>query len=570
MLEELRVKNYALIDDLTVCFEPGFNVLTGETGAGKSILIDALSLVLGGKSKGDGVRQGASEAEVTAILKTTNSPELQEWIRKYSIQPEDDTLLLRRVIKPNGRGAFSIQAVPVTRTALEELAGFQVDIHGQHEHQSLFQISTHRKLLDRFAGLEERVSVYTEQYLKLSALSKRIDELNRGKETLEREIEFLRHAVEEIESAELREGEEEELVERQKILSQHEELARSLERAVDAGAESRNGAAAFLRKTMEQLNGAVKIDQRFSDLLKRCEGVFYEVEDIVDEIRGRQNSVVFDPEELEENEDRLTKIRNLERKYSAATVHGVLDYSRNARIKLDKLKNQDGEIQSLSKERKLLQESVKAEALLISRKRKSAALSFEKKAEKHLHDLGMVDARFTVSLENKLSDDGRQVISPHGVDSIEYLLSANRGERAKPIKMVASGGELSRVMLALKTVLGESDPVPSMIFDEVDSGIGGEVARSVGEHLSKLSRRKQVFCVTHLASIAVFADNHLQVMKTIVDGRTLIRINRVEGKMRVREVARMLAGDNDNSASLEHALRLLNTQGWCITVDETG
>ena len=570
MLEELRVKNYALIDDLTVRFGGGFNALTGETGAGKSILIDALSLALGGKGKGDGVRQGADEAEVTAVLRTSNTVELREWSAKYAIEPEDDVLLIRRTLRENGRGTTSIQAVPVTRGALAELASFQVDIHGQHEHQSLFRIATHRKLLDRYAGLEARVNAFTAQFSHLSELGKRIDELNRNEGQMAREAEFLRHALEEIESAALREGEEEELEERQKILSRHEELAKDLEKALETSAESRNGALALLRKTREGLNKAADIDSTVTELVKRLDGAFYEIEDIVDEIRQRRDAENFDPSALEAVEERLTLIRSLERKYASTSVAGIIDYLEQARVRLNEFDSRDSDNRKLCEERKQLQELVIAEAMAISRKRNSAAASLQKRVEEHLKALGMIDARFTVSLAGKRSEGGRAVVGPYGVDDIEFLLSANRGEAPKPLKSVVSGGELSRVMLALKTVLIESDPVPAMIFDEVDTGIGGEVARSVGEHLHKLSGNKQVFCITHLASIAVFADNHLQVKKAAVDGRTVTRIREVEGESRIREVARMLAGDKEDAASREHASRLLKARGWCLDVTEVG
>ncbi len=570
MLEELRVRNYALIDDVSVNFCPGFNVLTGETGAGKSILIDALSLILGGKGKSEGVRQGVEEAEVMAVFHTPESDALQQWCDKYGIYPEDDRLLIRRTLRVNGRGTSSIQAVPVTRVALAELASFQVDLHGQHEHQSLSQISTHRRLLDRFAGQEDSVREFTEKFTELTKLDKRIEELSLNREQLLQEASFLRHALEEIESAELKHGEEEVLEKRQKVLSRHEELTANLERAFNTSAESRNGAVALLRKTSDEINKALRIDSTLGDLKKRLDTVFYEIEDIVNEIRIRREGAEFDSTELEQIDERLAKIKALEKKYTAASVPEILAYAKQVEGRLNTLDHRDEEVHELSVAKERLQRDLISKAKTLSHTRQSAALLLQQRVEEHLEALGMIDAHFNVSLSNKHGDQGRSVMGPYGIDDIEFRLSANRGEPLRPLSTVASGGELSRVMLALKTVLIESDPVLTMIFDEVDAGIGGKVARSVGDHLYELSKSKQVFCITHLASIAVFANNHFQVRKETSNDRTVTKIRPIEGVARVREIARMLAGDKEDSTSFDHALRLLNAQGHCSDISAMG
>lgn len=562
MLERITIRNYALVDEAAVEFGPGFNVLSGETGAGKSILIDALSLALGGKGKAEAIRDGAEEAEVTALLQVNTSPELAEWIQKYEIEPEDDTLLIRRTLKSNGRGSASVQAVPVTRAALAELSDTLVDIHGQHEHQSLFRIATHRKLLDRFAGLEERVAAFTSEFSRLAELGRQLEALELEEGRMAREAEFLRFAVEEIGKEEFRPGEEEELTERQKIMARSEEMAGDLERVLDASSESRGGALARLRGARENLGRVASIDRSLETVVRRFDEAFIEMEDLVQELRVKRDETDFDPQELQEVDDRLARIITLEKKYAVTDIAGLLEYAADASRRLEGFDNRDGERRRLTAERDELQESIVAEAAKISIERRKASDSLREKTEGHLKALGMGDARFSVELEGRKNDAGRPVVGPYGADQVEFLLSANRGEAPKPLKAVASGGELSRVMLALKTVLSESDTVQTMIFDEVDTGIGGEVARSVGDHLKKLSHHKQVFCITHLASIAVFADNHLQVGKSSVDGRTVTRVGRVDGDTRIREVARMLAGDSVASASLDHAERLLEERGW--------
>lgn len=557
MLEELTVRNYALIDELHLRFGPGFNVLSGETGAGKSILVDALSLVLGSRGRSESVRQGSSEAEVAAVIQVENTPELREWCEKYDIEPEDGSLLIRRTLRPNGRGSASVQAVPVTRGALAELSGVLVDIHGQHEHQSLFQVSAHRRLLDRFANLETRVNEFGALFTEVSDISRRLDILDKDEGEMKREADFLRFAADEIDSAELKSGEEEELAETQKRLARHEELSGSLERTMNASSESRHGALSNLRIAKDELGAAAGIDSSLTPLVQRLETAFFEIEDIVQEVRGRLDTANFDPAELETVDARLARIGTLEKKYAAVSIDEVLEYAREARERLAGFENRDDERRGLLRRRGELQSRLASEAAEISRGRKSAADSLRERTEAHLHSLGMAEARFTVELEGKRNTEGKALIGPYGGDTVEFLLSANRGEKPKPLKSTASGGELSRVMLALKTVLSESDTVPSMIFDEVDSGIGGEVARSVGEHLHALSKSKQIFCITHLASIAVFADNHFQVGKESSGSRTVTRVRRIDADERVKEVARMLAGNREDAASLGHAARLL-------------
>ncbi len=564
MLEELNIRNYALIDEVSVHFKPGFNVLSGETGTGKSILIDALSLALGAKGRGESIREGALEAEVTATIRVSSSPELSDWIDKYGIEPEDGALLIRRTLKRNGRGSASVQAVPVTRGALAELSDALVDIHGQHEHQSLFKVAVHRKLLDRFAGIEGRVQNFTALFSRLSEMGKQLEELDREDAQMAREAEFLRFAVDEIDSAKLTDGEEEALEERQKILSGYEELAGNLEKILDVSAEARNGALSGLRNAREILNKTLGIDSSLTEILQRLDSAFFEIEDIIDEVRKRRDSAEYDPAELEGIDERLARISMLEKKYGALSVSEVMAYASQARIRLEGFDTRDEQRRELSAERDAVQAEVVTEAAAISRIRRESSGLLQEKTENHLHVLGMADARFKVELEGKRSSEGRSVIGPYGCDVVEFLLSANRGESPQSLKSVASGGELSRVMLAIKTSLSESDTIQTMIFDEVDTGIGGEVARSVGEHLHGLSLSKQVFCITHLASIAVFADNHLQVNKNSLDGRTVTRVQNVDGDLRVREIARMLAGDGDNAESLIYAARLLEEREHLI------
>ncbi|PIE04904.1 MAG: DNA repair protein RecN [Spirochaetales bacterium] len=562
MLERIHIRNFALMDEVTVEFRPGFNVLSGETGAGKSILIDALSLALGQKGSAENIREGASEAEVNAVLRVEETAELREWMEKYGITPEDNCFLIRRVLKAGGRGTVSIQSVPVTRTALSELAELLVDIHGQHEHQSLFRTASHRKFLDSFAGLEDRVKDFTAQFTELTNLGRQLEALEKEESETAREAEFLRFAVEEIQEVKIRKGEEKELEHRQKIMARSEELAVELEGVLDAVSEARSGALSRLRGAGEKLRRISSIDASAGSIQERFESAFIELEDLVQDIRVKRDDVEFNPEEMEAVDSRLSRLGTLEKKYGVPNAEALLEYSEECVRRLEGLEGRGDERRKLQERKVELQNRISAEAAAISRERRKASSAMREKTELRLKALGMGDARFSVELEGKQNNSGKTLIGPYGLDNVEFLLSANRGESPKPLKSVASGGELSRVMLALKSVLGESDIVQTMVFDEVDTGIGGEVARAVGEHLHLLSGSKQVFCITHLASIAVFADNHLKVSKSTVDGRTVTRVERVDGSERVKEVARMLAGDQNAEASLGHAAGLLKERGW--------
>ncbi len=375
-----------------------------------------------------------------------------------------------------------------------------------------------------------------------------------------RESEFLRFAVDEIDADGLKDGEEEELSERQPVLARHEELLGDLENVLEASSESRNGALSQLRMSRDSLKKAARIDSSLGSLLERFDTAFLELEDIIEEVRHKCDEADYDPAELERIDERLSRIAFLEKKYAAVDIAGILAYAESARSRLEGYENRDAERKRLTEQRSLLQKQLVSEASQISEIRKSAAGKLELGIEKHLHALGMREARFSAELDRRRNESGKVTMGSYGIDDVEFLLSANHGESLKPLRAVASGGELSRVMLAIKTVLAESDSVQTMIFDEVDAGIGGEVARSVGEHLHSLSTRKQVFCITHLASIAVFADNHLKVDKRSDNGRTVTSVQNVRDENRVREVARMLAGDSKDTVSLSHAARLLAEQ----------
>ncbi len=560
MLEELNVKNFALIDDITVSFSEGFNVLSGETGAGKSILVGALGILLGKKADTSLIRSGCHEAVISGIINISNHRDIPLWMAKHSISDEDGSLIIRRTIKKSGRGSIYIQSIPVLRTDLAELTSMLIDMHSQHEHQSLFVVENHRKLLDRFGGLEKEALDFNELFLKLSSMRKELNNLLESEDDHLQKLAKLKSEINEIEEAKMEPGEEESLERDIKILARQEEIFGSLDGFKSLLSESRGGVLSKLRDAGSLLDNITDIDDSLSPLHKRFENTFLELEDLVETLRSYQQGFEIDPSELKIKEDRLALISDLEKKFGQ-TIEDILKHVDKNRASLALLEDGEFDIDELKKNIGLTGERVKSAAISLSEKRAVSALELQKCIEENLHELGMKNARFIVDLDRKKGSSGNSLYSPWGFDSIEFLLSANSGEPEKPLRSVASGGEISRVMLALKTVLADSDDVSSLVFDEIDSGIGGEVALAVGAHMRDLARYKQVLSITHLASIAVFADNHIIVKKNIVDERTVTSVYNIDEEERTREIARMLSGDRDGSASISHAEEMLRTYG---------
>ncbi len=560
MLEEMTIQNYALIDRLHIAFRAGMNVLSGETGAGKSILAGALSLLHGSRADTDAISTGADETMVSGTFVVDGNDDALEWLTEHGIEAEDGAVIIRRTVKRAGRGTIYVQSAPVTRKDLEELTALIVDLHGQHEHQSLLSEDNHRKLLDRYAGIEEEVAALSRKFAELSELKRRRERLVSSEQERLRELDLLSFAVKEIEEASLTEGEEEELEQERSILSQHEKLAENLDRLYESLSESRGGALGGLRDARHAMESVNAIDAGLSPLAKRLDDAFFELEDIAESVRDYSSRVEFSAERLEQVEDRIAAIHRLEKKYGP-DIAAVLRYADEARQQISALENYEGDKAQLEEDIRRTEQEVLAAASEISKKRKAAAEDLQGRIEEILKALGMKKTRFHIQVEQRTSASGRPACGSYGIDSIAFRLSPNPGEPVRALKDIASGGEISRVMLAIKTVLAEADRIATLVFDEIDAGIGGEVAVAVGEYLKQLSRSKQVLCITHLASIAVRADNHLKVEKLVEGERTVTRVTGVEGTDRVEEIARMLAGDRTGRTSRSHAEELLEKYG---------
>jgi DNA repair protein RecN (Recombination protein N) len=559
MLEELHVHNYAIIDKLQVRFTDGLNVLSGETGAGKSILVGALGLLLGDKTDTSIIRSGAEETSVSGIVSVAGNAEAAQWLASHGIEPEDGAVILRRMLKSNGRGSLFIQSSPVTRADLHDFSSLLFDLHGQHEHQSLLDLENHRRLVDRWAGTEELAQRFHSLYASLASLRERLSSLVSDERERLRRIDLLTYAVKEIKALAPRPGEEEELEKELAILVHHEKLFTLLEEVHGGVAEGAGGVLAALRKARRSMEDILAIDSSLSRQSHQLEDAFYEIEDFAESVRQYKARTDFSPGRLDDVQSRLSAIRSLEKKYGD-TIEAVLEYCRAGEQELLGMENWEGEKKSLEEEIARTEKEIAGVARELSERRKAGSQELQKKIESELRQLGMPKVSFRVLIQDA-AREGTPVLTPWGKDAIEFVISPNLGEPFKKLRAIASGGELSRVMLAIKGVLAESDHVSSLIFDEVDAGIGGEIALAVGERLGALARHKQVLCITHLATIAVRADNHLRIEKVTQSGRTVTRVEKVTGDARQEEIARMLAGDRKGELSLQHAGELLAKYG---------
>lgn len=563
MLEDLSIKDFAIIESEHIEFSNGFTVLSGETGAGKSILIGAMSFLLGGKADVNQIRSGAHEAQVSGTFyldsKENQNPAL-EWLNDHGIETENNRILLRRYIRDNGRAGAWIGSTPVNRTDLAEFSSFLVDIHGQHEHQSLMRVPEHRKFLDARAGILPEVSAFTALYMELVEKRRLLAQLDSSDADRTRKIDMYNFAVKEIEDAKLKPEEDIQLEEEENRLSSYEKLfagVDSIRNMLDCGDES---VVSLLKKIRRESQNISILDKTLSSLDTRIESAFYELNDISEEFASYANKLVYDPSHLQEVQDRLSLIYSLKKKYASsqsAPLKEVFDYYENAQKSLEQLGAGSENREELMKSVSELEKKVYLAGKNLSEKRRATGDKLASEVESLLKNLGMNGTRFAVSITAKPGDQIEQKCGPYGFDNIEFLISANPGSPLLPLAKIASGGEISRVMLALKTIFAQNDPVQTLVFDEIDTGIGGEVAVAVGSHMKALAKNRQIFCITHLASIAVYADNQIKIEKGVAEGKTVSNVHPIQGEERVSEIARMLSGDADSAASIEHARAML-------------
>ena len=573
MLEDLTIKDFALIDSDYLEFTKGFTVLSGETGAGKSILIGALSFLLGGKAEVSQIRAGKKEASVSGtfllnmqlpvrseIPEDDEPRNALEWLNIHGIEPENSRVLLRRIIRDTGKTAAWIDDTPVTRADLAQFSSFLVDIHGQHEHQSLMKVSEHRKYLDARAGITTDVDAFTKKYAELVQKRKLLAQYNLSDGERMRKLDMMSFAVKEISEAKLKQNEDTELEEEQARLSSYEKIYSDIDSIDQMLSSDDNGVIGLLKKIRRDSSHVTELDKSLSKLDERVESAFYELSDIADEFSSYKGKLVYDPNRLQTVEDRLSLIYNLKKKYASsvnAPLSEVFSYFEEAQRYIEENGEGNNRKEILTAEIKALEKEVLTQAEKLSQARKATAQTLNSEVDSILAKLGMKGTTFAVQINQKAGTEVEQLCGPYGKDDIEFMISANPGNPPLPLAKIASGGELSRVMLALKTIFARTDGVETLIFDEIDTGIGGEVAVAVGAHIKNLAKNRQIFCITHLASIAVYADNQIKIEKSVSGEITSSNVYSVEGEARVAEIARMLSGDSDTAQSLEHARSLL-------------
>jgi DNA repair protein RecN (Recombination protein N) len=591
MLQELDIRNYALIDRVKIDFSEGLNILTGETGAGKSIIIGALGLILGERSAADVIRTGANNALVRATIDVSNSQRVNELLSETDLKDEEDSgmLLLSREVSKNGRSRCWVNEQTTTISTIREIGDYLVDIHGQHEHQTLFRSEKHLEILDDFGGLKNHVHKVADVYDRLRDLMAERDRLVQDRDEKLRQKELFEFQLKELENAKLEESEEEKLIRERQILNNAElifELAnRIYERLYNSDEPSVPSIIDMLKSMRADLSKLRQIDAQLDEIESRYENTIYELEDIASQVLDYRDSAEFDPRKITEVESRLDLIFRLKRKYLAESVAGLIAFKNEVSEKLEDISLSSSKIDDIQIEIQKTTDEACDIALELSQQRQNYAKDLKKLVENELKTLGMERTVFevlvtqnevqteqnntlvsqgngktkdeTLSIEN----NGKKLrFSPNGFDFVEFLLSPNPGEELRPLTKIASGGEISRIMLAIKTVLAtgtaHSSPV-TLIFDEIDTGIGGRIAEVIGRKLKELSKSRQVICITHLPQIASLADSHCRVQKQVIEDRTVVEVQKLDQDERVEEIARMLAGEKITEVTLAHAREMI-------------
>ncbi len=548
MLQLLHIENIAVIEEADITFHHGFNALTGETGAGKSIVIDALGAVLGQRTSRDLIRTGATKSFVSAVF--TDVPVLEVLV-EHGILPDDGELLLQREISADGKNICRVGGRPVTVAQLRKIGSALLNIHGQHDGQQLLDEEQHLAYLDKFGHVGAAWERYSACYTDMVETEKKIRSYRMDEAEKERRLDTLQFQIHELEQAKLTPGEEEQLQERRMFLRNSERYMGAIQGALWSlsGGDDGGGAVSGLREAVGALGSAKTLGEQFSALYNRLEAVQSEAYDIAETLRDMQNTMEFSPHELDELESRADRLYRLKKKYGA-TVEDMLDYLEKCREELDQITFSADIVLRLEKEWEVKHTTVLSQARQLSELRKSAAKELEERIQDELRQLAMPKVRFSISFAEKEPD-------ATGIDAVRFLMSANVGEELRPIHRVASGGELARIMLALKNVLAENEEIGTLVFDEVDTGVSGRAAQKVAEKLAQVSRKKQVLCVTHLPQLAAMADVHFVVEKGERGGRTFTRVEELDRPRRCEELARLTGGEKITDAMLAGAEELI-------------
>ena len=547
MLSLLHIENIAVIESADISFDQGFNVLTGETGAGKSIVIDAISAILGERAYRDMIRTGTSKASVRAVF--TDVPELG-WFAGNGVDYDPETVIQREV-HLDGKNVCRVNGSLVSVTILRKLGIQLINIHGQHDSASLFDEANHLSFLDAFADNESLRAEYLEKYDAVAKLRREIDRMTMDEGEKLRRMETLRYQITEIEKAELEAGEDEELEARRKILQNAEKLSDGMETAVEClyGGDDSDGASGLLAQAEYALARLAKFSDAYAALHEKIADLMYQVQDAAEEVRDARDDLSYSADELEQIESRLDKIHRLRRKYGT-TCTEILEYLDKAKKELDEIEFADDHLEKLKKKLKKAEKTAWDAALELRKNRQETAVSMSQRILSELAQLDMPGVQFSCQFTEL-------ELTPSGADAVAFYMSANAGEALKPMSKVASGGELARIMLAMKNVLAEKDHVNTLIFDEVDTGVSGRAAQKVAEKLRTVAKHKQVLCVTHLPQLAALANTHLLIAKAERDGRTYTTVTPLDVEGRKRELARIIGGTNITETTLKSAEEML-------------
>ncbi len=548
MIEKLYVNNFALIDELEVDFGPGLNVLSGETGAGKSIIIGSLNFVLGGKADKDIIKSGCDMTEASVLIYVDND-ELRKELENCDVKVDDDNyVLIKRTFNTNGKSYCKINGKTATVSMVKEISSYLVDIHGQHDHQSLLNPKSHIVMLDRLCGepLEKELEKLKEIYGEYRQISKKLKEIDMNDRDIQDKMELYKYQIEEIEDADIKIGEDEELTERRNILINSVRLQEYISECLNSLYRGDNSAVENIGNAIDSLESISEIDESQEKILEALNDAYAIVEDVVKSVRVYEDSMDSDPEELNRVEERLQTIYDLKNKYGN-TIEKVLNYLHKVKEKLDIIENSEALAEEYTARKKKAEEKIKKICKKISEIRCKTAEKAEVKIVNILKDLSMENAEFKINIKDKEGFDEK------GSDNVEFLISANRGEKLKPLSKIASGGEMSRVMLALKNVLADVDNIDTFVFDEIDTGISGRTAQKVAEKMIAVAKSHQILCITHLPQIAAMADNNYLIEKSSNEGATNTNIVELSGEKVYNEIARLIGGAEITKATLEAA-----------------
>jgi DNA repair protein RecN (Recombination protein N) len=550
MLQSLHIKNFALVDELSIDFRARLNVITGETGAGKSILMGALALLLGDRADKTVIRSGETTCTVQAVFQLEDPAPVLNILEEYGLEQGDDSqLIIRRIVSASGSNKNFVNDCPTTLQVLKVLGEVLVDMHGPYDHQSLLSPMTQLDILDSFAQLTKQRAEYHDAFKQLKKLKERLHELGKNDQDIVQKVDMLRYQIDEIENADVKEGEEEEVLKEHQLAANSQNIMEAANQVMDCLTDGESPASDSMRSALRALSQLTEMMDEASEWREEADSIATQINELASTISSRVSQVESDPQRLEWLDDRLALYSSLKRKYGGS-VDAIMAHLESSRSRLNDLENREEELAKVQKAIDLQNETVMKLGRALRKKRLSASDKLAKLVTSELADLGFAHAVFSIDLEES-------VPTPTGLDNIEYGFAPNPGETMRALRAIASSGEISRVMLAVKSVLANYDKIPVLVFDEIDANLGGETGNAVGVKMQGVAGSHQVLCITHLPQVAVHGHAHYVVSKSVKGDRTSSQILEVRGDERAEEIARMLGGKNLTSMTLDHAREML-------------